>query len=145
MDRNEQAARAGEDAPAERGRFGWEDWAWDASLFEGSAGYYRRGRIPYADGLERSLASALDLDGHGRLLDVGCGPGIIALRLAHLFHHVIGLDPDAGMLEEARRAAGEQRITNVSWVLLSAEDLPAGLGETVLAPPGIGVAARLLS
>lgn len=113
---------------AARSRYGWEDWSWDASLFEGSAGYYRRGRIPYAQGLADSLASAVGLDGHGRLLDVGCGPGIIALRLAHLFDDVVGLDPDVGMLEQARRAAAEQRATNVSWILQRAEDLPPGMG-----------------
>ena len=52
------------DAPAEQPRFGWEDWTWDASLFEGSARYYRKGRIPYAEGLAASLATELDLDGH---------------------------------------------------------------------------------
>jgi SAM-dependent methyltransferase len=128
VDKSENAPGAGGDTTAEGSRFGWEDWAWDASLFEGSAGYYWRGRIPYAEGLASSLASVLDLDGHGRLLDVGCGPGIVALRLAHLFDRVIGLDPDAGMLEEARRAARQQRTTNVSWVRLRAEDLPAGIG-----------------
>lgn len=110
-------------------RFGWEDWTWDQSLFEGAARYYRRGRIPYAAGLADSLARLLSLDGRGRLLDVGCGPGIIALRLAHLFEAVVGLDPDAGMLSEARLAAAEQRIGNVSWVRLRAEELPAGLGK----------------
>ena len=113
---------------SESGRFGWEDWDWDTTLFEGSAQYYRRGRIPYSEGLADSLAAVLELDGHGRLLDVGCGPGIIALRLAHLFDSVIGLDPDAGMLDEARRAAREQGTTNASWVLLRAEELPADWG-----------------
>jgi SAM-dependent methyltransferase len=127
VDKSERADREGDDATACSG-FGWEDWAWDASLFEGSARHYRRGRIPYAEGLAGSLAMALDLEGHGRLLDVGCGPGIIALRLAHLFEEVIGLDPDASMLGEARRAAREQRTANVSWVRLRAEDLPAGMG-----------------
>lgn len=109
-------------------RFGWENWTWDQSLFEGAAPYYRRGRIPYAEGLADSLVTALALDGQGRLLDVGCGPGTIAFRLAHLFESVVGLDPDAGMLGEAQRAATEPRVENVSWVLLRAEELPAGLG-----------------
>jgi SAM-dependent methyltransferase len=74
------------------------------------------------------VAEVLGLDGRGRLLDVGCGPGVIALRLAHLFEHVIGLDPDADMLDEARRAAAQQGTTNVSWSQLRAEQLPAGLG-----------------
>lgn len=127
MDEDEEA-EAGGDASAERSRFGWEEWTWDASLFEGSASYYRRGRIPYAGGLADSLAMALDLNGQGRLLDVGCGPGVIALRLARLFEEVVGVDPDAGMLEEARHASREGRVTNVSWVQLRAEALPAGLG-----------------
>jgi SAM-dependent methyltransferase len=119
----------GDDDTAKGAQFGWEDWTWDQSLFEGAASYYARGRIPYAEGLADSIAEELALDGHGRLLDVGCGPGIIALRLAHLFEAVVGLDPDAGMLEEARRAASAQKAENASWVLLRAEDLPARLGQ----------------
>lgn len=103
-------------------------WAWDETLFCGSARYYERGRLPYPPGLADAIAVALDLDGHGRLLDVGCGPGIIALRLAHLFAEVIGLDPDADMLAEAERRAAELGIGNVRWVRARAEDLPAGLG-----------------
>jgi SAM-dependent methyltransferase len=128
VDEDEEAALAGGNPGAGGTRYGWEEWAWDASLFQGSAGYYRRGRIPYADGLAASLATALDLNGQGRLLDVGCGPGIIALTLAHLFEEVVGVDPDPGMLEEARHASRQGRVTNASWVQLRAEDLPAGLG-----------------
>lgn len=128
VDQSVSTARASAGEQAEHARFGWEDWEWDSSLFDGAAGYYRRGRIPYAEGLAGSLAEVLGLDGRGRLLDVGCGPGVIALRLAHLFDHVIGLDPDADMLDEARRAAGQRGSTNVSWVRLRAEELPAGMG-----------------
>lgn len=67
----------------------------------GAAPYYLRGRIPYAQGLADSLAEALGLDGQGRLLEVGCGPGTIALRLSHLFEGVVGVAPDAAMLEAA--------------------------------------------
>jgi SAM-dependent methyltransferase len=123
-----KGSSAGDERAADGTRFGWESWRWDKRLFEGAAPYYLRGRIPYAEGLATSLANLLGLDGQGRLLDVGCGPGIIALRLAHLFEGVVGLDPDAGMLEEARIAAREQGADNASWVLLRAENLPAGLG-----------------
>jgi SAM-dependent methyltransferase len=67
----------------------------------------------------------LGLDGHGRLLDVGCGPGILTTRLAGCFDAAIGLDPDADMLTEGKEAAAAARLTNVSWVLATAEDLPA--------------------
>src|SRR5262245_12689215 len=106
----------------------WETWEWDETLFEGCAPYYDRGRPPYAPGLADALRDALGLDGRGRLLDVGCGPGKVALLVAHLFEEVVGLDPDRGMLAEAARLAAARGVTNARWVLERAESLPAGLG-----------------
>jgi SAM-dependent methyltransferase len=108
---------------------GWEDWEWDPTLFEGAAAYYVRGRLPYADRLADVAAEALGLDGSGRLLDVGCGPGTVALRLAHLFAEIVGLDPDPDMLAEARRIAAERAIGNARWAHMRAEELPAHLGR----------------
>jgi SAM-dependent methyltransferase len=103
-------------------------WTWDETLFKGSARFYEQGRLHYPPGLAGATAAALGLDGRGRLLDVGCGPGIIGLRLAHLFEEVVGVDADADMVVEAERRAGELGIDNTRWVRLLAEDLPAGLG-----------------
>lgn len=103
-------------------------WAWDETLFAGAAAYYTRGRVPYAPGLADALAAATGLDGRGRLLDVGTGPGTIALRLAHLADEVVALDPDPDMLAEGARLAAERRIDTVRWVRMRAEDLPGGLG-----------------
>ena len=85
---------------------GWQAWRWDESLFAGTAGYYEQGRLPYAPGLADVFARSLGLDGLGRLLDVGCGPGTVTLRLAPLFAAAVGLDPDPGMLAAAAEAAG---------------------------------------
>lgn len=112
----------------ERDRYPWEDWAWDETVFEGTAAYYRQGRKPYAPALVDALAQHLDLDGHGRLLDVGCGPGTVALHFARLFETVVGLDADPGMVAEAKRAAAEERVTTASWVQMRAEELPGALG-----------------
>lgn len=98
--------------------------AYDPTIFEGAAAHYRSGRPPYSPQLEAVLAKEVGLDGTGRLLDGGCGPGILTLRLAHLFDEVVGLDPDAAMLAEGRRVAAERRITNVRWVHARAEELP---------------------
>jgi SAM-dependent methyltransferase len=109
---------------------GWETWSWDESLFAGAAGYYEQGRLPYAPGLADVFARSLTLDGRGRLLDVGCGPGTVTLRLASLFEAAVGLDPDPEMLAYASRAAAAgQGIGNVAWVCQRAEALPAGLGS----------------
>ncbi|MEU6341706.1 class I SAM-dependent methyltransferase [Streptomyces sp. NPDC046977] len=113
------------------------DWAWDDTLFSGCAPYYRRGRPPYAPGLVDALAEELALDGHGRLIDVGCGPGTLALGLAHLFGETVGLDPDRGMIAEAERsAAGLGLGDRTRWVRARAEELPAGLGTFTVATFG---------
>jgi SAM-dependent methyltransferase len=98
--------------------------SYDPTLFEGAAAHYRYGRPPYSPQLEAVLTDELELDASGRLLDGGCGPGILTLRLAHLFEEAVGLDPDAAMLAEGRRVAGERGITNIRWVQAVAEDLP---------------------
>src|SRR5262249_17689671 len=96
------------------------------SAYLGSAAHYRCGRPAYSPELEAVLAEETGLDGSGRLLDAGCGPGVLTVRLAHLFAQAVGLDPDAGMLAEGRRAAGGKGGTNIWWVQGLAEDLPAG-------------------
>ena len=84
--------------------------------------------MPYAPGLADVFARSLALDGRGRLLDVGCGPGTVTLRLAPLFEAVVGVDPDAEMLAQASRAADRLGVANAAWVRSRAEDLPDGLG-----------------
>jgi SAM-dependent methyltransferase len=105
-----------------------EGWEWDETLYLGSAPYYIRGRPPYAPGLADALAQHLALDGQGRLIDIGCGPGVITLPLAPHFAEVIGVDPDPGMLAEGERRAVEAGIGNIRWVQARGEELPAGLG-----------------
>ena len=97
---------------------------YDPTLFEGAAAHYRYGRPPYSPQLEDALGEEFGLDGTGRLLDGGCGPGILTVRFAHLFEEAVGLDPDAAMLAEGRRAADERGIANIRWVQAVAEDLP---------------------
>jgi SAM-dependent methyltransferase len=98
---------------------------YDPTIYRGAATHYRPGRPPYSPQLEALLSAELGLDGTARLLDGGCGPGILTLRLAHLFEEAVGLDPDPEMLAEGRRIAGERGITNIHWVQALAEDLPA--------------------
>ena len=102
-------------------------WAWDPSLYAGSARYYSLGRVAYPPQVAAELVEALPLDGSGVLLDVGCGPGSLTLLLAPHVAAAVGVDADADMLAEASRLAHEQQVPNVSWRHLRAEDLPADL------------------
>lgn len=104
------------------------EWEWDETLFAGSAAHYSVGRMPYPTGLAEAVRDELGLDGTGRLLDVGCGPGSLTLQLAPLFASTVGVDPDADMLAEAGRRAKEAGLTGIAWRRLRAEALPADLG-----------------
>ncbi|MEU8182955.1 class I SAM-dependent methyltransferase [Micromonospora sp. NPDC049044] len=103
-------------------------WQWDETLYAGSARHYSVGRMPYPPGLADAIRTALNLDGTGRLLDVGCGPGSLTLLLAPLFEAAVGVDADQDMLAEGRRRADGVGVTNVEWRHLRAEALPADLG-----------------
>ena len=46
--------------------------------FRSAAAHYLRGRPAYSDALIRDVALLCGLDGTGRLLDLGCGPGQLA-------------------------------------------------------------------
>ena len=65
---------------------------------------------------------AIGLDGTGTLIDVGCGPGVLAVQLAPLFDTVIGIDPEPAMLAEARRHAAAHDV-EAAWIEARAEDL----------------------
>jgi SAM-dependent methyltransferase len=98
---------------------------YDPTIYNGAAVHYRQGRPAYSPQLEAVVAGELGLNGSGRLLDGGCGPGILTVRFAYLFEEAVGLDPDAAMLAEGRRLGEELGIANIRWVQARAEDLPA--------------------
>ncbi len=97
---------------------------YDPTIYRGSATFYVQGRPPYSSALATALAGELGLDGSARLLDIGCGPGVLAITLAGCFEEVIGLDPDAEMLAEGARRAVQAGLGAIRWVHARAEDLP---------------------
>ncbi|MGA3151188.1 MAG: class I SAM-dependent methyltransferase [Streptosporangiaceae bacterium] len=103
-------------------------YEWDESLYAGSAAYYAIGRMPYPAALAEALRPALGLDGSGRLLDVGCGPGSLTLLLAPFFREAVGIDADPDMIAAARAAAARSGQAGVSWRHMRAEQLPGSLG-----------------
>jgi SAM-dependent methyltransferase len=106
-----------------------EGWEWDESLFAGTAEYYEQGRLPYAPGLVDAVVRLLTPGPRGRLLDVGCGPGTLTLRLAKIFTHSVGIDADPGMIAEANCRAAAAGVTDVEFFQARAEDLPLDLGK----------------
>jgi ubiquinone/menaquinone biosynthesis C-methylase UbiE len=105
--------------------------------YEGAAGYYSRYRPPYPAALVTVLRDAFGLDGKGRLLDLGCGPGSVGIPIAHMFERVVALDAEPDMLEEGRAVASRAGVENIEWVSGSApQDLSRSLGTFRLVTMG---------
>jgi ubiquinone/menaquinone biosynthesis C-methylase UbiE len=49
------------------------------------------------------------------VLDVACGPGLLACAFARVAQHSTGVDMTPAMLEQARKTQQEQGLNNVSW------------------------------
>jgi len=109
---------------------------YDLSIYEGTAWYYSRFRPKYPPSLVSLLREKFRLDGTGRLLDLGCGPGPVAIALAHLFEKVLAMDPDDGMRAEGERIARERGINNIEWRFGGSKDLSSALGQFRLVTMG---------
>jgi SAM-dependent methyltransferase len=82
------------------------------------------GRSAYVE----AMLELLDLDPDWTLLDVGCGPGTLALPLAHRVRSVTALDFSPRMLDLLRERCAAQDVRNVVPVLGAWEDDWAALG-----------------
>src|ERR1700722_6532623 len=89
--------------------------------------YYESARPPYDAGFFAAVAQQLGFDRSQRLLDVGAGPGILAIGFAPYCREVVGVDPEPGMVEAAR-AAAERVGATVSFIEGRFEDAAAKLG-----------------
>lgn len=96
--------------------------------FKALADYYVTGRPTYPPLLARRVADLLDLDGTQAVLDLGTGPGFLALDFAPFARSVTGLDPEPEMLRVARRSA-ERAGRSIDFVLGSSHDLSPALGH----------------
>jgi len=76
-----------------------------------------------ADGMRRTLAAA-DLAPDMRVLDVACGPGIVACAAAKLAGHVTGIDLTPAMIEQAKARQKREGLSNCDWQVGDATALP---------------------
>lgn len=63
--------------------------------------------------IEKTLRE-LPLSPKSRILDIGSGPGVLAIPLARKVAHVTGVDTSAGMIEVLKEKATEAGINNVA-------------------------------
>jgi SAM-dependent methyltransferase len=103
--------------------------------FASAAAHYRGGRPAYAPALIRRIAGVVGLRGTDRVLDLGCGPGMLAVGFAFFAGEVLGLDPEPNMLAEAAEAA-DGLAPNVCFQRGSSQDLGPALGHFRLVTMG---------
>ncbi len=58
------------------------------------------------------------------VLDVACGPGLLACAVAGVARRVTGVDLTPAMLDKARALQAEKGVSNVDWRLADARSLP---------------------
>ncbi len=58
------------------------------------------------------------------VLDLACGPGLVACAFAHQAGQVIGMDLTPAMLEQAAKRQQEQGLINLAWQLGDVQTLP---------------------
>ena len=95
--------------------------------FASTVAYYKSARPPYGAAFFEAVALELTLDRSQRLLDVGAGPGILAIGFAPYCGEVVGVDPEPGMVEAARAAARRADV-GVAFIEGRFEDVAAKLG-----------------
>lgn len=94
-----------------------------ADAFAGTAAYYVRHRVPYPRELLDDLIARSGAAAEGRLLDLACGPGRVALALYPSFREIWAVDLESEMIDAGRREASQRGLTNVKWMVGRAEDL----------------------
>ena len=96
-----------------------------AGLYRGTAAAYERYRLPYPAAMIADLARSVQVCGRGRLLDLACGTGQLALPLRRWFAEVWAVDQEPDMVEAVRAKAATAGALNVQPVVSSAEELGA--------------------
>src|ERR1700745_116265 len=96
--------------------------------FATTAALYEQFRPPYPAEFFRAVAQKLGLSKQHALIDLGTGPGLLALGFAPYVGRVVGVDPEPAMLAAARAAAQRagQALTLIEG---RAEDLPESIGR----------------
>ncbi|MGH6987839.1 MAG: class I SAM-dependent methyltransferase [Caulobacteraceae bacterium] len=97
-----------------------------SDAYAGTAKAYLRFRPPYPARLLEALLGGVDLPRGAILLDLACGPGRIALALAHRFDRVWAVDLEPEMIAVGRTEGERLGIANVAWSIGAAgqADIP---------------------
>ena len=95
----------------------------DAAFWNGLAEKYSRQAVADPEAFERKIAlTKARMKPSDVVLDIGCGTGSLALRLAPSAAHVHGLDFSSEMIRIANGKAAAQNVRNVTFHVRRFED-----------------------
>jgi SAM-dependent methyltransferase len=106
----------------------------DPHRFETAAAHYKA-RAPYSPRVIARIAQLTELGPQDRLMDLGCGPGTLALAFAPLVGSVVAVDPEPAMLALAEAALAEFK-SRVVLIQGSSNDLGPHFGTFKLVTIG---------
>jgi SAM-dependent methyltransferase len=95
--------------------------------FDSTVPFYARYREPYPASFFREVARREGLETSHKLIDIGCGPGSLAIGFAPYVKSCVGVDVETEMLEAARVAAARAGV-QLRLIQARIEDLPSDLG-----------------
>lgn len=107
----------------------------DARRFRANVPYYVRFRLAYPDLLIQRIAERAALEPGSTVLDLGAGPGLLAIPFARMGMRVTAIDPEPDMLAELRHAAA-QAGTLIDVRVGSSFEMPDGIGPFRLVTMG---------
>lgn len=96
--------------------------------FATTVALYEELRPPYPPSFFREVALRRGLDKQHALIDLGTGPGLLALGFAPYVGRIVGVDPEPAMLDAARQAA-ERASQPFTLIPGKAEDLADDIGR----------------
>ncbi|EAQ03725.1 methyltransferase, UbiE/COQ5 family protein [Pseudooceanicola batsensis HTCC2597] len=103
------------------------------AFWDGVAKSYAERPIQNTDQHERTVARAASYLGpDARVLEVGCGTGTIALKLAPHAAVVLATDLSGALLDIARQRAADAGVENVGFARHAVDDLPEGGFDAVM-------------
>jgi SAM-dependent methyltransferase len=109
--------------------------AFEPHRFQTAAEHYVRGRLDYPLELIERVVSLTGLRDYHRVLDLGCGPGFLAVAFAPYAREVVGIDPEPAMLEQAAKYSARAGAL-VKFEQGSSYELGESLGEFQLVTMG---------
>ncbi len=92
---------------------------------------FSRQAIPFSqmhgqddESLYRLMIETADIGPEDHVLDVACGPGLVACAVAKVARQVTGIDLTPAMIDQARVRQSELGLPNLRWLVGDAQPLP---------------------